>query len=700
MKNFLLLTIVCLLHGALQAQCPSPVWADEFNGTSLDESKWNYQLGDGCDINLCGWGNNELQFYKKENATVSDGRLQITAKKERVRGSNYTSARINSKGKGEWTYGRLEARIKLPAGGGLWPAFWMLPTDEVYGGWPTSGEIDIMEFVGHHPKEVLGTIHYGDPYPNNQYQGNKYILQEGSFPDAYHTFSIEWEPGEIRWLLDGVLYSTKRIEDIGAYQWPFDQNFHFLLNVAVGGNLGGAVDDSSFPATMEIDWVRVYDSFLPYLKGDREVANKATGTRYAIENLPANATVNWSVTGGATIASGQGTANVTINWGDASGVVTASYSTDCETQQLQVAVRVEAPYSREFTLENFDEPATIAFSSASGTLSEVSNPAPDAVNGSALVGKYIRNASSQYDVLAYNVANLTDASLYYDKQKKFYMDVYTAAPVGTQILLQLETPTATSTNYPNGRHSRYVATISKTNTWERLEFKPLDRPDASASNSEVSKLLLLFASNTFTGDTYHWDNLDSYKAESSNGGNAMPVISITSPANATTFTTLDPIAITASASDSDGSIGQVDFYVNSKLIGTDHTAPYGISFTPTADGTYSLTALATDDAGASTTSSAVSITVKTTTKGGGKPTKRISSGLRFFPNPMEKTLTVQLQHASTSGTVYILDTAGRMLASTTLEDGQAEFSIQHLPKGVYLLEIYTAGEKIVRRLIK
>lgn len=703
MKHLLLLAALCWLQLPLQAQCPTPVWSDEFDGTSLDESKWNYQLGDGCDISLCGWGNNELQYYKKENITVSNGTLSITAKKERVRGSNYTSGRINTKGKGEWTYGRLEARIKLPAGGGLWPAFWMLPTDEVYGGWPQSGEIDIMEFVGHHPKEILGTIHYGDPYPDNQHQGNKYVLQEGTFPDAYHTYSIEWEPGEIRWLLDGVLFSTKRTEDISPYNWPFDQNFHFLLNVAVGGNLGGTVDDSIFPAAMEVDWVRVYDSFLPYLTGSREVAYQATGTTYSIANLPATTFVDWTVPAGATIVSGQGTSSISVDWGSTGGLVVASYSTGCETQQLQVAVRVEPPFSREFSFENFDEPATITFSSASGTLSEVINPAPNAVNGSALAGKYIRDAASQYDVLAYNVQNITDASLYYDKQKKFYMDVYTAAPVGTQILLQLETSDATSTNYPSGRHSRYVATVTQTNSWERLEFSPLDRPDASASASGVSKLLLLFAANTYTGDTYHWDNLDSYTAETgTEGGNAAPSATITSPADGSTFTTLDPIILTASASDSDGSISQVSFYVGTQLLGTDTTAPYEASFTPGGNGTYSLTAVATDDAGASTTSAAVSITVKTSTKGGGggKPSKRISSGLRIYPNPMQETLSIQLEDNTSSGTVLIMDTAGRKVGSTVLKNGQAALSVQHLPQGLYLLEIYTAEERLVERLIK
>ena len=244
-------------------QCPTIVWQDEFDGTTLDLTKWSYQIGDGCDQNLCGWGNNELQSYQESNVVVSNGSLKITAKKERIRGTQYTSGRINSKGKGDYTYGRFEASIKLPAGDGLWPAFWMLSTDEQYGPWPQSGEIDIMEYVASNPDEILGYIHYGDLYPNNQSQGNSIELKNEVFYNAFHEFAIEWEPGEIRWFMDGILYSKKTTEDISPANWPFDKDFHFLLNVAVGGNLGGDVVDNMLPATMEVDYIRVYDNFKP-----------------------------------------------------------------------------------------------------------------------------------------------------------------------------------------------------------------------------------------------------------------------------------------------------------------------------------------------------------------------------------------------------------------------------------------------------
>ena len=236
------------------------VWSDEFDGTSLDTSKWEYQIGNGCP-NLCGWGNNELQYYRSQNVTVSGGRLRITARQESFGGSPYTSGRIRTRGMGDWTYGRFEIRAKLPTGQGLWPAIWMLPTNDVYGGWAASGEIDIMELVGHEPNKVHGTLHYGAPFPGNTYSGNSYTLPGGDFSGAFHIFEVEWDPNQIRWLVDGVQYAAQSSwwSSGGPYPAPFNQAFHMILNVAVGGNWPGSPDGSTqFPQVMEVDYVRVY----------------------------------------------------------------------------------------------------------------------------------------------------------------------------------------------------------------------------------------------------------------------------------------------------------------------------------------------------------------------------------------------------------------------------------------------------------
>lgn len=236
------------------------VWSDEFEGSELDLSKWSYQYGTGASDGLSGWGNAELQYYtdRPDNIFVQDGKLHIIALEESFAGMDYTSARIRSINKGDWRYGRFEASIKLPEGQGIWPAFWMMPTDAVYGGWPGSGEIDIMELVGHQPNVVHGTIHYGPPHT---FSGGSHTLSSGNFSDDFNTFAIEWENGEIRWYLNDIHYHTETnwFSDSQDFPAPFEQRFHFLLNVAVGGHWPGDPDATTeFPQQMVVDYVRVY----------------------------------------------------------------------------------------------------------------------------------------------------------------------------------------------------------------------------------------------------------------------------------------------------------------------------------------------------------------------------------------------------------------------------------------------------------
>lgn len=243
------------------------VWSDEFEGDVIDSSKWNYINGAG------GYGNNELQFYsdREENVRVEKGNLILEAHEEEYKGSPYTSAKITTQDKGDWTYGRYEIRAKLPIGQGIWPAFWMMPTDyDVYGAWPACGEIDIMELLGHQPSITHGTLHYGNPY---KYSGTSTTLDKGTFNDAYHIFAIEWLPGEIRWYLDGELFQVQDEwhsnaggigEDL-TFPAPFDRDFYMQFNLAVGGNWPGSPDDSTvFPQQVVVDWIRVYESASGY----------------------------------------------------------------------------------------------------------------------------------------------------------------------------------------------------------------------------------------------------------------------------------------------------------------------------------------------------------------------------------------------------------------------------------------------------
>ncbi|WP_258104082.1 glycoside hydrolase family 16 protein [Marinoscillum sp. MHG1-6] len=238
------------------------VWADEFDYAGLpDSTKWSYDVGDGCPDN-CGWGNNELEYYteaRPKNARVEDGKLIIQLHKESFGSREYTSARLTTKGKGDWKYGRFEIRAKLPSGLGTWPALWMLPTDWKYGGWPESGEIDIIEKVGYSPDTVVAAAHTGAYNHGIGTHKNAYHKVADN-DEAFHTYVLEWEEDEYRVYTDDELFFTFRNENKTTSEWPFNQRFHLLLNIAFGGNWGGkmGIDDASLPATMEIDYVRVF----------------------------------------------------------------------------------------------------------------------------------------------------------------------------------------------------------------------------------------------------------------------------------------------------------------------------------------------------------------------------------------------------------------------------------------------------------
>ncbi len=256
------ITALILVHSAsAQEGNWRLVWQDDFNGNQLDFNQWEIE------INAFGGGNQELQIYtdRKENVRVEGGNLILEAHRGRtgISGTerDYSSGRIRSKRRGDWTYCRVEIRAQLPPGQGIWPAFWMLPTEEKYGGWAASGEIDIMEFKGQEPHRVHGTLHYGGGWPKNKYSGKPFELKQGNFTDSFHTFALEWEPKVIRWYVDGELYQTQTEWNSvgGTYPAPFDQAFHLVFNVAVGGGfVGNPNKETPFPATLKVDWVKVY----------------------------------------------------------------------------------------------------------------------------------------------------------------------------------------------------------------------------------------------------------------------------------------------------------------------------------------------------------------------------------------------------------------------------------------------------------
>jgi beta-glucanase (GH16 family) len=230
------------------------VWQDEFDGDTLDLTKWKPEIGGH------GWGNNELEYYtnRPENARLENGQLIIEARQEDYLGRKYTSARLKTEGLGEWQYGRVEARLKIPRGQGIWPAFWMLGNNISRIGWPNSGEIDILENIGREPKTIHGTVH-GPGYSGGNGVGGPHSLSEGEFADDFHVYAIEWETEEIRWYMDDTRY-FRIIPSMLPGKWVYDHPFFIIMNVAVGGGWPGNPDKTTvFPQQMIAEYVRVYE---------------------------------------------------------------------------------------------------------------------------------------------------------------------------------------------------------------------------------------------------------------------------------------------------------------------------------------------------------------------------------------------------------------------------------------------------------
>lgn len=259
--RILLYIILISIVSCKQQDSRRLVWSDEFEGTgSPDSTRWNFDLGAG---HPEGWGNNERQYYTRDpkNVRIEGGRLIIEAHKDSAHAQPFSSSRLVSKKKGDWLYARVEVKAKLPKGKGTWPAIWMLSSDWKYGGWPASGEIDIMEQVGFDPGVIHGTIH------TESYNHLKQTQKEGttSVPkvdEDFHVYAIDWSENKIDFLVDDAVYYTAARDPKDDFKgWPFDQPFHLIMNLAVGGNWGGkeGIDANVWPQRMEVDYVRVYE---------------------------------------------------------------------------------------------------------------------------------------------------------------------------------------------------------------------------------------------------------------------------------------------------------------------------------------------------------------------------------------------------------------------------------------------------------
>lgn len=273
------------------------VWSDEFNGNSLDTNTWNYEIGTGS----WGWGNNEQQYYTDRNIKVSNGTMKITAKREDYGGMKYTSSRITTKNKKNFKYGKIEARIKMPKFKGVWPAFWMLGANQDSVGWPKCGEIDIMEAINDE-NLVYGTLHwFNDPGNNNADSGSSVAVANRT---EYHVYGVEWTADKLRWYVDGKVYRTMDVSNDSFSE--VRKEYFVIFNMAIGGQWPGYdIDETAFPATMEVDWVRAY-------KKVEETTTKYTGPMITVtEDAVETCSGKWGSYFGSDWAGASGTSKST-----------------------------------------------------------------------------------------------------------------------------------------------------------------------------------------------------------------------------------------------------------------------------------------------------------------------------------------------------------------------------------------------------
>ena len=347
-----LFILIIFLPKLAMSQKYQMVWSDEFDYTGLpDAEKWDYDIGGD------GWGNNEMQYYtnRSENARVENGNLVIELRKEAYSGSSYTSARLVSRHKGDWKYGKIEVRAKLPSGKGTWPAIWMLPTDWTYGGWPASGEIDIMEHVGYDTQTIYGTVHTND-YNHTLGTQKGSQLTVSDCETNFHNYGMIWNADTIQFYVDDNIYYTFKNE--GTWQkWPFDQRFHLLLNIAFGGDWGGAqgIDENISSTKMLIDYVHVFQTIDSMnIKGEDYLLPQENAT-YSVNNIP-GATYKWTLPADVSIVSGNNTNEITVQWGSKEDSLKVEITTESDTFKVSKFIKlVTTPNTNPFKIINLGD---------------------------------------------------------------------------------------------------------------------------------------------------------------------------------------------------------------------------------------------------------------------------------------------------------------------------------------------------------
>lgn len=525
MKSILLSAFTILvMSNYVNAQCNQLVWSDEFDGTNLDVSKWSYETGNGCP-NLCGWGNGELEYYTEgDNIEIVDGVLTLTARREDYGGSSFTSGKLVTLGKFSQTYGRFEARMRMPLGLGLWPAFWML---SVNNDWPMTGEIDIMEYRGDEPNDTHGTLHYGLQWPQNRYDGSSYTAP-GSLAEEFHVYAVEWTEDFIKWYVDDDLFKTETRDpnslnpgnNNDAALWPWNSDFYIILNLAVGGAFAGSpgvADVQLIKPTFEIDYVRVYSGdggfSLPTQIAGQDNSYTNTSCTFSLPSF-STAEYLWEVDG--VLFDAETNANsIDVEFAEEGDhqvevQVFIPATTDCLENSFQLSKTISVYNDEcEFLYSNFDDDIKVSVADATGTPAVMSNPMTDEVNSSASVLSYTRNPSQQYDNMFLDGALIPNGNLFETETIHLEMDVLTPLPAGVVVELQIGSSEYWDINWPAGRHSTYRATTTLQNEWETLQFtlSQAADPNRTAYEDVLDRIVVLFNPDSYTGDTYYFDNV-------------------------------------------------------------------------------------------------------------------------------------------------------------------------------------------------
>jgi beta-glucanase (GH16 family) len=480
-------------------------WSDEFNGSNLDTNYWEYQIGDGCP-NLCGWGNDERQSYQKGNISVINGMLNINAKKETIGNSSYSSGRIRTMNKFDFSSGRIDVRARLPIGQAYWPAIWFLPTENYYGTWPLSGEIDLMEGKGQEPKNTYGTIHYGAHSPNNKYTGSSYTLPSGLFTSEFHVFSLNWKKDTIQWLVDNVVFSTKTKKDLPDFWWPYNRNFHCIINLAVGGYfLGYPNGTTPDTASLQVDYIRVYQNLNDVYITSPDAILRADQQKDFYTQKIAGATYLWQVPANCKITQGQGTAAIKANWGLKSDSIKVTITYQSNTKTISKFIRT-LPDTCEGIFDNVESLRNVFWVGGNGTYkAAVNNPSKDSVNSTLICNRYYRSGSTTYDALVVFSDVIRNAKAFEDGTLLMKMKLYTTAPIGTDVNINFENRALSGLNYPSGRRCVLQAKTSKTRAWEELTFKLILKPDGNTPEGSINQLVILFAPNSNYSDVFYFD---------------------------------------------------------------------------------------------------------------------------------------------------------------------------------------------------